>query len=175
MDRLCAALADRYRIDSEIGRGGMATVYLAEDLKHGRPVAIKVLRPELAALVGEPARFLTEIRIAARLNHPHILPLHDSGDCDGVLFYVTPFMGCESLRGRLAREPQLPIDEALRITQAVAAALDYAHAQGVIHRDIKPSNVIVTSEDHVYLTDFGLTKRAESASGLTVAAQMLGT
>ncbi|MGH7644000.1 MAG: protein kinase domain-containing protein, partial [Gemmatimonadales bacterium] len=148
---------DRYRLDREIGRGGMATVYLAEDLKHGRPVAIKVLRPELAELVGEPARFLTEIRIAARLNHPHILSLHDSGECDGILYYVTPFMGCESLRGRLEREPQLPIDEALRITQGVAAALDYAHRHDVVHRDIKPENILL-HEGHPIVADFGIAR-----------------
>ncbi len=156
-DRLRVGLANRYRIDREVGRGGMATVYLAEDLKHGRPVAIKVLRPELAALVGEPARFLTEIRIAARLNHPHILPLHDSGECDGMLYYVTPFMGCQSLRGRLEREPQLPIDEALRITQGVAAALDYAHRHDVVHRDIKPENILL-HEGHPIVADFGIAR-----------------
>ncbi len=157
LDRLCAALRDRYRVGEEIGRGGMATVYLAEDLKHGRPVAIKILRPELAALMGEPARFLTEIRIAARLNHPHILPLHDSGECDGILYYVMPFMGCESLRGRLEREPQLPIDEALRITQGVAAALDYAHRHDVVHRDIKPENILL-HEGHPVVADFGIAR-----------------
>src|SRR2546425_12139954 len=133
--RLRAALADRYAIEREVGRGGMATVYLASDVKHRRTVAIKVLRPELASLLG-PDRFVREVEIAARLNHPHILALYDSGDADGFLFYVMPYVKGESLRHKLERETQLPIDEALRITRQVASALGHAHDQGVIHRDV---------------------------------------
>src|SRR5260221_2489495 len=135
--RLSAALADRYRIEREIGAGGMATVYLAEDLKHQRRVAIKVLRPELAAVIGAE-RFLSEIKTTANLQHPHILPLFDSGAADSFLFYVMPYVEGESLRDRLTREKQLPIDDAVRIASEVASALDYAHRHGVIHRDIKP-------------------------------------
>ncbi|HEX9164692.1 MAG TPA: serine/threonine-protein kinase [Gemmatimonadales bacterium] len=131
--RLKAALADRYRIERELGAGGMATVYLAEDLKHNRKVAVKVLHPELAAVLGAE-RFLAEIRTTANLQHPHILPLHDSGQADGLLFYVIPYVEGETLRARLARERQLPVEEAVRITREVASALDYAHRHGVIHR-----------------------------------------
>src|SRR5213080_3237604 len=134
--RLRGALADRYAIDRELGHGGTATVYLAQDLKHGRSVAIKVLRPELAAALGAE-RFLREIEIAARLAHPHILSLHDSGDADGLLYYVMPYVEGESLRGRLNRERQVPLDDALRISREVADALDYAHGRDVVHRDIK--------------------------------------
>src|SRR5213593_3763286 len=133
--RLRGALADRYAIDRELGHGGTATVYLAQDLKHGRAVAIKVLRPELAAALGAE-RFLREIEIAARLTHPHILPLFDSGKADGFLYYVMPFVAGESLRQRLAREKQLSLNDALQITGAVADALDYAHRQAIVHRDI---------------------------------------
>src|SRR5256884_4380626 len=126
-DRLRAALADRYALERELGRGGMATVYLARDLRHGRPVAIKVLRPEIAATLG-PERFLREIELAARLTHPHILPLHDSGQAGGSLYYVMPYIEGESLRDRLEREGQLPLEEALRITREVASALSYAHS-----------------------------------------------
>src|SRR5438874_5842417 len=134
------ALASRYRIEREIGRGGMATVYLAQDLKHRRPVAVKILHPHLAANLG-PERFHREVEIAARLSHPHILPLHDSGEADGFVYYVMPYVQGESLRGRLTREGRLPLDAALRITREVAGALGYAHGQGVVHRDIKPENV----------------------------------
>ena len=134
-ERLQAAVADRYRIEEEIGRGGMAAVYLAEDLKHGRKVAIKVLLPD-STHSYEPQRFLREIRIAARLSHPQILPVHDSGECDGLLYFVMPYAGCETLRDLIHREGQLPIDSALRITRAVANALGYAHRHKVIHRDI---------------------------------------
>ena len=132
-----AALADRYRVERELGRGGMATVYLARDLKHDRPVALKVLRPELGASLG-PERFLLEISIAARLQHPHILPVHDSGESAGRLWYTMPYVEGQSLRQRLAREGQLSLDEALRIATQVLSALGYAHAHCVIHRDIKP-------------------------------------
>jgi hypothetical protein len=139
--RLESGLADRYRIDRELGRGGMATVYLADDVKHRRSVAVKVLLPELASVVGSE-RFLREIDIAARLRHPHVLPLLDSGSVDGLLYYVMPLVEGESLRDKLNREKQLPVDEALAITNEVIDALSYSHAHGVIHRDIKPSNII---------------------------------
>ena len=146
LDRLRTALADRYRIERELGQGGMATVYLAEDLKHHRQVALKVLRPELAAALG-PERFLREITTTANLRHPHILPLYDSGqapDASGAfLYYVMPFVEGESLRDRLNREKQLPIEDALQIAREVADALGYAHGRGVIHRDIKPENILL--------------------------------
>src|SRR6186713_1195130 len=131
-DRLSTALADRYRIERELGAGGMATVYLAHDVKHDRRVALKVLRPELAAVIGAE-RFLAEIRTTANLQHPHILPLLDSGQVDGTVFYVMPYVDGESLRDRITREKQLPIDEALRIAGEVGEALQYAHGHGVIH------------------------------------------
>ena len=141
IERLRAALASRYRILREIGRGGMATVYLAEDLKHDRRVAVKVLRPELAAVLG-PERFLREIQIAATLAHPHILPLHDSGEADGFLFYVMPYVEGETLRDRLTHQHQLPVGEAVRIVNEVADGLAYAHSLGIVHRDIKPENIL---------------------------------
>ena len=143
--RLGAALADRYRIERELGAGGMATVYLAHDLKHDRKVAIKVLRPELAAVIGA-SRFLVEIKTTANLQHPHILSLHDSGEVDGTVFYVMPYVDGESLRDRLTREKQLPIANAVRIASEAADALEYAHRQGVIHRDIKPENILITNQ-----------------------------
>lgn len=161
LDRLQAALAGRYRLERELGRGGMAIVFLAEELKHGRRVALKVLRPELAHAVG-PKRFLREIQIAAQLAHPHILPLHDSGEADGLLFYVMPYLEGESLRDRLKRERQLPVAEALRIVREVAEALSYAHRLGVIHRDIKPENILLAA-DHGLVTDFGVAKALEPA------------
>src|SRR5438046_3348852 len=140
---LKAALADRYAIDRELGHGGTATVYLAQDLKHSRSVAVKVLRPELAAALGAE-RFLREIEIAARLTHPHILSLHDSGEANGFLYYVMPYLEGESLRDRLNREPQLPVEEAVRIAREVASALSYAHSHDVVHRDIKPENILLS-------------------------------
>ncbi len=134
--RLSTALADRYKIERHLGEGGMATVYLAEDLKHERKVAVKVLRPELAAVLGAE-RFVQEIKTTANLQHPHILPLHDSGDADGFLYYVMPFIEGETLRDKLNRETQLGIDEAVKITTEIADALNYAHGENVIHRDIK--------------------------------------
>ncbi|MGD8277269.1 MAG: serine/threonine-protein kinase, partial [Gemmatimonadota bacterium] len=133
-ERLHAALGNRYRIERELGAGGMATVWLAEDLKHDRKVAIKVLKPELAAVLGAE-RFVQEIKTTAQLQHPHILPLHDSGTADGFLYYVMPYVEGETLRDKLERETQLGIDEAVRITREVADALDYAHRHGIIHRD----------------------------------------
>jgi eukaryotic-like serine/threonine-protein kinase len=163
-DRLRAAVADRYRIEEEIGHGGMAAVYLAEDLKHARKVAIKVLVPSGSAQPYEPQRFLREIRIAARLSHPQILPLHDSGEFDGMLYFVMPYAGCETLRDRLTREGALPIDAALRITRAVAAALGYAHRHNVIHRDIKPENILLQEGEPV-VADFGVATAISAAGG----------
>src|SRR5256886_913794 len=153
-ERVRASLAGRYTIERELGRGGMATVYLARDLKHDRPVALKVLRPELAAVLGAE-RFLREIRLTAQLQHPHILTLIDSGEADGFLYYVMPYVEGESLRQRLEREGQLPLDEALRITSAIASALDFAHGRGVIHRDIKPENIMLHQGDPM-VADFGI-------------------
>jgi tetratricopeptide (TPR) repeat protein len=175
VDRLTAALADRYAVVRELGRGGMATVYLAEDLKHRRPVAVKVLRPELAGALG-PDRFLREIEIAARLDHPHILPLYDSGEAGGFLFYVMPFVEGESLRDRLMREKQLPIEEALQVAREVADALSYAHSRDVIHRDIKPENILL-SGGHARVADFGIARAITEAGGerLTGTGLAIGT
>ena len=137
------ALASSYRIERQLGEGGMATVYLATDLKHQRPVAIKVLRPELAQSIG-PERFLREIEIAARLQHPNILALHDSGEAAGFLYYVMPYIEGESLRERILRSGAVPRAEAIRIAREVADALDYAHRQGIVHRDIKPGNILLS-------------------------------
>ena len=173
--RIAAALSGRYRIERELGAGGMATVYLAHDVKHDRDVAIKVLRPELAAALGAE-RFLAEVKITARLDHAHLLTLIDSGDVDGTLFYVMPFVRGESLRARLAREKQLGVDEALDITRQIASALDYAHRQGVIHRDIKPENILL-HEGEAFLTDFGIALAVTEAGGdrLTGTGLSLGT
>ena len=175
IEQLNAAFAGRYMIDREAGRGGMATVFVARDMKHGRQVAIKVLQPELAAVVGSD-RFLREIEIAARLAHPHILPLHDSGQVDGQLFYVMPYIEGESLRSRLEREQQLPIDEAIRIARQVGSALDYAHRRGVVHRDIKPENILL-HEGHALVADFGIALAVSAAGGarLTGTGLSLGT
>ena len=160
--RLQGALTGRYEVVREVGRGGMAIVYRARDLRHERDVALKVLRPELAATLG-PERFLQEIRVAAGLAHPHILPLHDSGDADGCLYYVMPFVAGESLRDRLVREGPLPLDEALTIAREVADALAYAHTAGIVHRDIKPENILLLA-GHAAVSDFGIA-RAISAAG----------
>ena len=173
--RLNAALDGRYRIERELGAGGMATVYLAEDLKHERKVALKVLKPELAAVVGAE-RFLAEIKTTANLQHPHILGLHDSGEADGLLFYVMPYVAGESLRDRLDREHQLPVDLAVRIATNLAEALDYAHRQGVIHRDIKPGNILL-QEGKPVISDFGIALAVNQAGGgrLTESGLSLGT
>jgi Tol biopolymer transport system component/predicted RNase H-related nuclease YkuK (DUF458 family) len=175
VDRLRAALADRYTIERELGSGGMATVYLAHDLKHHRKVALKLLRPELAAVIGAD-RFLREIKIAAGLTNPHILPLHDSGRADGFLYYVMPFVEGESLRDRLSREKQLPVEHAVRIAREVALALSYAHDHSVVHRDIKPENILLSGHEAV-VADFGIA-RAVTAAGsdrLTETGLSLGT
>src|SRR5205823_7352956 len=166
--RLRAALADRYALERELGRGGMATVYLARDLKHGRAVAIKVLRPEIAAALG-PERFLREIEVAARLTHPHILPLHDSGEAAGFLYYVMPYIESESLRDRLEREGQLPLEEALRITREVASAL-------ASPPDIKPENILLSGGEAV-VADFGIARAITQAGGrgLTETGIPVGT
>ena len=163
LDRLKTALADRYVIKHELGAGGMATVYLAEDVRHGRQVAFKLLRPELGAVLGGE-RFLREIHIAAGLNHPHILALYDSGEVDGLLYYVMPYVAGESLRQRLERQTQLPIEEAIELTRQAASALDYAHRQGVVHRDIKPENILL-QEGHAVVADFGIARALRVAGG----------
>ncbi|UCF41130.1 MAG: protein kinase [Gemmatimonadota bacterium] len=175
MKRLSAALEDRYAIERELGRGGMATVFLAGDLKHGRKVAIKVLHPELAAVLGAE-RFLREIEIAARLTHPHILPLHDSGEADGFLYYVMPYVEGESLRDLLRRETQLPLEHVVGIVGEVADGLSYAHSLGVVHRDIKPENILL-SGDHALVADFGIARAVTEAGGsrLTDTGLSLGT
>jgi serine/threonine-protein kinase len=175
IDRLTASLADRYRIDRELGQGGMATVYLAHDLKHDRHVAIKVLRPELAAVIGAE-RFLREIKTIAHLQHPHILGLIDSGEVQGTAYYVMPFVEGESLRDRLNREKQLPIADAVRIAGEVASALDYAHRHGIIHRDIKPENILL-HDGRALVADFGIALAVSSAGGtrMTETGMSLGT
>ncbi|HEX9055689.1 MAG TPA: protein kinase, partial [Gemmatimonadales bacterium] len=175
LNQLQASLADRYRIERELGRGGMATVFLARDLKHDRPVALKVLHPHLAQVLG-PDRFLREIRLCARLQHPHILAVHDSGDADGQLWFTMPYVEGETLRSRLQRETQLPVNDALRITCEVADALHYAHQHGVIHRDIKPENILL-SGGHAQLADFGIARALlpDSDERLTESGISLGT
>jgi tetratricopeptide (TPR) repeat protein len=175
LPRLTQALADRYRIERELGHGGMATVYLADDLKHHRRVAVKVLHPELAALLG-PGPFLHEIEISAKLNHPYILPLLDSGNAQGFLFYTMPYVEGESLRERMTREKQLPVEDAIRIARQVADALDYAHRHDVVHRDIKPENILL-EEQHAVVADFGIARAISRAGAqkLTTTGVTLGT
>jgi serine/threonine-protein kinase len=174
LDRLRAALADRYRFERELGQGGMATVYLAHDLRHDRQVAIKVLRPELAAVIGAD-RFLSEIKTTANLQHPHILPLFDSGVADSFLFYVMPYVEGVSLRDRITREHQLPVNDAVRLATEVASALDYAHRRGIIHRDIKPENILL-HDGRALVADFGIALAVSSAgSRMTETGMSLGT
>jgi serine/threonine-protein kinase len=175
LTRLQEALSARYRVDRELGRGGMATVYLAYDLQHDRPVALKVLHPELAHALG-PDRFLREIMVAARLQHPHILPVHDSGTADGLLWYTMPYVEGESLRQRLTREPQLPLDDAVQIAVQVAEALGYAHRHGIVHRDVKPENILLSGE-HCVIADFGVARAIDRAGGekLTETGVAVGT
>ena len=174
-DNLNAALAGRYTIERELGRGGMATVYLARDVKHHRQVAVKVFRPELAAALG-PDRFLREVEIAANLNHPHILALYDSGEANGFLFYVMPYVAGETLRQRVEREKQLPVEEALGITRHVASALEHAHARNIIHRDIKPENLLLY-EGEAMVADFGIALAVSAAADerLTETGLAVGT
>ena len=174
-DQLQVELAERYVLERELGRGGMATVYLAHDVRHDRSVALKVLHPELAATVG-PERFLREIRLTSRLQHPHILPVFDSGDAAGHLWYTMPYVRGESLRGRLRREVQLGMDIALDLTKQVADALGYAHGQGVVHRDVKPENILLEGERAV-VADFGIARALDLAGGerLTETGLALGT
>ena len=173
--RLNAALEGRYRIDRELGEGGMAMVYLADDLRHERKVALKVLKPELAAVVGAD-RFLAEIKTTANLQHPHILPLFDSGEADSFLFYVMPYVEGESLREKLNREQQLPVDEAIRIATAVAQALLHAHDREVIHRDIKPGNILIQDGQPV-VADFGIALAVGAGGGarMTETGLSVGT
>jgi serine/threonine-protein kinase len=161
--RIGTNLADRYTIERQLGQGGMAIVYLADDLRHGRKVAIKVLRPELAAIVGGE-RFLAEIRTTANLQHPNLLPLFDSGEADGLLFYVMPYVEGETLRARLDAEPQLPVDETVRLISLLAGALDFAHARGVVHRDLKPENILLQAGQPI-IADFGLALADAQAGG----------
>src|SRR5213080_2730132 len=174
---LRTSLGDNYAIERPLGYGGMATVHLAEERKHKRQVAIKVLKPEFSASVGKE-RFLREIGIAARLSHPHIVPLIDSGESDGSLYYVSPFIPGGSLRDRLNREKKLPIDDALRIVEEVGTGLDYAHRNGFVHRDVKPENILF-ADDHALLSDFGIAQVRASSDGesetLTLAGFTLGT
>ena len=173
--RLHAALRKRYSIARELGSGGTALVFLARDLKHERPIAIKVLRPDIAMALGAD-RFLREIQLTARLAHPHILPLLDSGEAAGFLYYVMPYVPGESLRDRLERERQLPMDEALQIAREVADALSYAHSNDIVHRDIKPENILLGS-GHALVTDFGIARAITVAGGeqLTESGVAVGT
>jgi eukaryotic-like serine/threonine-protein kinase len=174
-DQLGRALSDRYRIERELGRGGMASVFLAHDIKHDRPVALKLLHPELAASLG-PERFQREIRFAARLQHPHILSVHDSGECESQLWFTMPYVEGESLRERLRRERQLPLNDALRIALDTARALGHAHREGVLHRDIKPENLLLTRDGSTLVADFGIAKAlSDSDSALTATGLSVGT
>ncbi len=174
LSRLTTALADRYRLERELGAGGMATVYLAQDLRHNRRVAVKLLRPELSAVIGGE-RFLSEITTTANLQHPHILPLFDSGEVDGLLYYVMPYVEGETIRDRLDREKQLPVQDAVRIASEVASALDYAHRHGVVHRDIKPENVLL-HDGSALVADFGIALAASKAgTRMTETGMSLGT
>jgi len=174
-NRLSGLIADRYLIEREVGAGGMATVYLAKDLRHDRPVALKLLSPELGAVLG-PERFLSEIRVTANLQHPNLLPLFDSGEADGRLYYVMPYVAGETLRVRLTRERQLPVDEAIGLATAIGNALDYAHRNGVIHRDLKPENILL-HDGQPLVADFGIALALSNAGGerVTQSGLSLGT
>src|SRR3954470_3210106 len=175
-DQLAAALQGQYVVQRELGRGGMAVVYLAHDLRHDRPVALKVLHSELAQALGQE-RFLREIKLVARLQHPHILSVHDSGESTDRFWFTMPYVEGESLRARLVRERQLPIDDAIRIARETADALDYAHRHGIIHRDIKPENILLT-EEHALVADFGICHAlapSESGERLTETGVVVGT
>ncbi|MDQ3080767.1 MAG: serine/threonine protein kinase, partial [Gemmatimonadota bacterium] len=161
--KLNDALSGRYEILREVGAGGMATVYLARDIRHDRNVAVKVVNRELGAVLGTE-RFLSEIRVTANLHHPNLLPLFDSGESEGLLYYVMPFIEGDTLRGRLDRERQLPVDEAVRVAVGVASALDYAHRQGVIHRDLKPENILL-DDGQPTVADFGIALAVTKAGG----------
>ncbi|MGN6392057.1 MAG: serine/threonine-protein kinase, partial [Gemmatimonadales bacterium] len=171
--QLDAGLAGRYHLERELGQGGMAVVFLAQDLRHDRTVALKVLRPDLSAAIGAE-RFLREIKLAAGLNHPHILPVYDSGRAGDLLFYVMPNMEGHSLRERLERERQLPLGDALAITREVASALDYAHRHHVVHRDIKPENILL-HEGAAMVADFGIGKALSAEGSLTQTGMVVGT
>jgi len=174
LSQLSTTLADRYRLERELGHGGMATVFLATDLRHKRSAALKVLHPDLAQTLGLE-RFQREIETAARLQHPHILSVHDSGETAGQLWFTTPFVEGESLRDRLRRQRQLPLDDALQITREVADALGYAHSQGVVHRDIKPENILL-SRTHALVADFGVARSLQAEGGqLTESGMSVGT
>ncbi|MCH9014216.1 MAG: serine/threonine protein kinase, partial [Gemmatimonadetes bacterium] len=175
LERLRQALADRYRIKWELGRGGMATVYLAHDLKHDRSVALKVLKPDLATALG-PERFLREIEITAKLTHPNVLTLLDSGEANGLLYYMMPFVDGGSLRERLDRDGRLGLEDALQIAREVADALDYAHRRGIVHRDVKPENILFEA-DHAVVTDFGIARAVSEAGAerLTGTGLAIGT
>src|SRR5512143_1182106 len=175
LERLQAALSGQYRVEDRIGEGGMAVVFAATDLKHSRRVAVKVLRPELSAVVGAD-RFLREIQVTARLEHPHILPLYDSGAAGELLYYVMPLIEGETLRQRLDREGELPVEDAVSLTRALAGALDYAHRQGVVHRDIKPENILL-HDGQPLLADFGIGLALSAAGGdrLTSTGFSIGT
>ena len=174
-EKVAQALESKYKVTRELGRGGMATVYLAEDLRHGRDVAVKVLHPDLSSALGAD-RFLREIRLAARLNHPHILPLFDSGEADGFLYYVMPYIEGESLRDLMNREGRIPIDQACSIARSVAGALDYANRNKIVHRDIKPENIMI-NEGEAMVMDFGIAKAVTAASNetLTQIGMVVGT
>jgi serine/threonine-protein kinase len=176
IERLNTALSGQYAIEREIGQGGMATVYLADDLRHDRKVALKVLKPELAAVVGGE-RFLAEIKTTAKLQHPHVLPLFDSGEADTFLYFVTPYIEGESLREWIDREKQLSVDEAVSITRKVADALDYAHEHGVVHHDIKPGNILISDRGEPLVADFGTALAVAQAGGgrITETGLSLGT
>src|ERR1019366_4871663 len=175
------ALAGRYTLERELGQGGMATVYLAHDVRHERPVALKVLDTEQSAALGAE-RFDREIKVLARLRHPFVLPLHDSGEAAGALYFVMPYVDGESLRARFARESTLPVEDVVAIARQIADALDYAHGEGVIHRDVKPENILLSRHGHAMLADFGIARGALLASGaratgpaLTQTGMAIGT